>query len=91
MANNPCKNGMYKIAKWSDIDSMMAYASMGLCHRGNVRRDSLDDKAFIAFNISITTRIERETVEADLDMSLWNMVQPISGKEVLHLWKCDCL
>ena len=54
---------------------------------GNVRRDSLDDNAFIAFNISITTRIERETVEADLDISLVNIWQPISGNLLEHLWK----
>lgn len=64
---------------------------MGLCHNGNVSKDSLDDKAFMALSISITTRIDKETVEADLDMSSWNMVQPISGNMLEHLWKCDCL
>ena len=58
-----------------------------LFQMGNVRRDSLDDNAFIAFNISITTRIERETVEADLDISLVNIWQPISGNLLEHLWK----
>lgn len=24
IANNPCKNGMYKIAKWSDMDNAIA-------------------------------------------------------------------
>lgn len=70
IANSPCKKGMYKIAKWRDMDNTIAYTSMRLCHSGNVSSDSLEDKAFIALSISITTRIERETVEADLDMSL---------------------
>ena len=49
-----------------------------LSHNGSVRRDSEDDKAFMAFNISMTTRMDRETVDADLDMSLENIEHPIS-------------
>jgi hypothetical protein len=52
---------------------------MGLLPRKKVKRDSLEDRAFMAFSISMTTRMERETVEADLAMSLVNMSQPISG------------
>ena len=70
---------MYRMAKCSPIDSVIAYTSIMLFHRGNVRRDSLDDNAFMAFSISITTRIDRDTVEADLDISLLNIWQPISG------------
>jgi hypothetical protein len=54
---------------------------------GNVRRDSLEDNAFIAFSISITTRIERDTVEADLAILLVNIWHPISGNLLAHLWK----
>lgn len=56
-------------------------------HRGRVRRDSLDDRALTALNISITTRIDNDTVEADLAMSLENMTQPISGNSVEQWWK----
>lgn len=35
----------------------MAYTRIIFSHRGRVSKDSLDDKAFIAFNISMTTRL----------------------------------
>lgn len=60
-----------------------------LSHRGRVRRDSLDDNAFMAFNISITTRIESETVEADFAISLANISQPISGNAEEQRWKWE--
>ena len=60
-------------------------------HSGSVSRDSLDERAFMALSISMTTRMERETVEAALALSLAKMEQPISGNWVLHLWKCDCV
>lgn len=66
---------------------MIAYTSIMLFHSGKVKRDSLDERAFMALNISITTRMESETVEADLDISLVNISQPISGNCVEHLWK----
>jgi hypothetical protein len=47
---------------------------------GRVRRDSEEERALQAFNISITTRIERDTVEALRAISLVNIAQPISGK-----------
>ncbi len=56
----------------------MAYTSIIFSQSGSVRSDSLDDNAFIALNISMTTRIERETVEADFAISLENIWQPIS-------------
>ena len=77
--NRPCKKGTYKIAKCNAIERMMAPTSMGLCQRKNVRRDSLDESAFMAFNISMTTRIERDTVEAERDISFENISHPISG------------
>lgn len=52
--------------------------------------DSLDERAFMALSISMTTRIERETVEAALALSLVKISQPISGNCEEHLWKCDC-
>lgn len=48
-------------------------------------RDSDEESAFIAFSISITTKIERDIVEADLARSFENISQPISGKEVEQL------
>lgn len=60
-----------------------------LLQRGSVSRDSDDDSAFIALNISITTRIERDIVDADLAILLENMSQPISGNAVEQVWKCD--
>ena len=58
-------------------------------HSGNVVRDSDEDRAFMALSISITTRMERDTVEAALAESLTNIEQPIFGNAVLHRWKCD--
>ena len=77
------------MAKWSDIERIIAYTRIMLFHRGKVRRDSLDERAFMALSISITTRVESDTVEADLAMSFENISQPMSGKRVEHLWKRD--
>ena len=57
---------------------------------GSVKSDSEDDKAFMALSISITTKMEREIVEAVFAEESANIVQPISGKEVLQRWKWDC-
>jgi len=65
----PCKNGMYKRAKWRAIEREMAYTSIMFSQSGSVRRDSLDERAFMAFNISMTTRMDRDIVDADLAMS----------------------
>lgn len=61
-----------------------------LFQRAKVNRDSLDERAFIAFSISITTKMDNETVEAARDMSFVNISQPISGNCAEHLWKWDC-
>jgi hypothetical protein len=66
---------------------VMAYTSFMFFHKGKVRRLSLELKAFIAFNISITTRIDNEMVEAVFAWSSTNIWQPISGYCVEHLWK----
>jgi putative aminopeptidase FrvX len=42
-------------------------------HNGRVRSDSLDDRAFMALSISMTTKIDKETVDADLAMSFENI------------------
>ena len=65
----------------------IAYTSFMFFHNGKVRRDSDEDSAFIALNISITTRIDKDMVEAALDMWLVNMSQPIEGNDVAHEWK----
>ena len=49
-----------------------------MSHRGRVKRDSLDDSAFMALSISMTTKIDKETVEADFAISSENIWQPIS-------------
>lgn len=53
-------------------------------HTGRVRRDSDEERALQAFNISMTTRMERDIVEPLRAISLVNIMQPISGKRVLH-------
>jgi hypothetical protein len=55
--------------------------------RGKVRSDSDEESAFMALSISMTTRMERETVEAALAEESEKMWQPIDGKMVLQLWK----
>ena len=82
--NKPCKNGVYSSAKCNTMLSVMAYTSTMLSHNGRVSRDSLDERAFIAFSISITTRIESEMVEAALALSLANISQPILGNVEEH-------
>ena len=65
----------------------MAYTSIMFFQSGRVSSDSLDDSAFMALNISMTTRMESDTVEADFAMSLPNISQPISGNSVEQRWK----
>lgn len=77
------------MAKCNVIDRMMAYTNIIFFHKGKVKSDALDDNAFMAFSISITTRIDKEMVDADFETSLVNMSQPISGNSEEHLWKCD--
>lgn len=79
MENKVCNTGVYRRAKCNAMESVMAYTSIIFSHNGRVSRDSLEDKAFIALSISITTRIDNETVEADFAMSSENIWQPISG------------
>lgn len=58
-------------------------------HNGKLIRDALDDNAFIALNISITTKIDREMVDAVFETSLVKISHPISGNSAEHLWKWD--
>lgn len=57
---------------------------------GSVSRDSEEERAFIALSISMTTRMERETVEAVFAESSTKMEQLIEGRKVVQLWKCVC-
>lgn len=59
-------------------------------HRGSDSKDSDEERAFMALSISMTTRIERETVDAALAESFTKISQPISGKAELQRWKCVC-
>ena len=65
----------------------MAYTSIMFSHSGSVSRDSELDKAFMALNISMTTRMLRDIVEAVFEWSLAKISQPISGKEEEQVWK----
>ena len=96
---------MYSSAKCSAIDNVTAYTRAMFSHNGSVMSDSLDESAFIALNISITTRlgnyqqrvgsgtmethIESEMVDADFAMLFVNISHPISGNWEEHLWKLD--
>ena len=70
------------------MDNVIAQTRVIFFHTGRVRRDSDCESALQAFNISITTRMERDIVEALRDMWLLNISQPSSGNNWLHLWKC---
>ena len=69
------------------MDKVMAYTSIIFSHNGSVSRDSLEDRAFMAFSISMTTKMESETVEPDLAMSLENIWHPIYGNWLEQRWK----
>lgn len=55
--------------------------------RGRVRRDSDEERAFMALSISMTTRMEREIVEAVRARSSANMLQSSAEVKVLQEWK----
>lgn len=82
--NNPCKNGIYSRAKCNAMLREIAYTSIMLSQRGKVNKLSLLDSAFIALNISMTTNIDSETVEAALAWWLLNISHPSSGNAVEH-------
>jgi hypothetical protein len=69
------------------IDKVMANTRTMFFHKGRVRRDSDDDRAFIALSISITTRMESEIVDAVVEVSSTNIEQPMPGKLVEQRWK----
>ena len=62
MEKRVCKIGVYKRPKFRAIDKEMAQTSGILTHNGRVKRDSEDDRAFIALNISITTSLRKMLV-----------------------------
>ena len=55
-------------------------------HSGRVRRDSDEESAFMALSISMTTKMERDMVEAERAEALVKMSQFISGNAVAHWW-----
>ena len=65
----------------------IAATSIGLAHSGSVSRDSELLRAFIGFSSSMTTRMDMDTVDADLAALLLKISHPISGKEREHWWK----
>ena len=53
------------------MEKAIATSSQGLAHGGIVRREESSLRALSAFNISMTTRTERESVEAvDLPLAV---------------------
>lgn len=56
----------------------------GLAQMGRTRRDSFSERELQAFNISMTTRIERDIVVAVFEGVEAKMEQSISGNEVEH-------
>jgi len=65
----------------------IAYTSFMFFQSGNVSKDSDEERAFIALNISMTTRMDKDMVDAALDISLVNISQPMEGNAVAHEWK----
>ena len=56
--------GTYRIRKCSANDENMARISHGLIHGGMITREMSSDSALHALNISITTSVVRDRVEA---------------------------
>ena len=77
MPKTLCKIGVYTKMKCKAMDSVIAYTNIMFFHSGSVSSDSEDDSAFMAFSISMTTKIESETVEAVLAELSTNIEQPI--------------
>ena len=59
-------------------------------HRGSLSRLSFSEREFMALNISIVTRMDRDMVVARWDISSVNMLHPIWGNWEAHSWKCVC-
>ena len=59
------------------MDKITAATRYMFFQNGNVNKDSFSDKLLIALNISITTKIERDTVVALWLITLENISQPI--------------
>jgi len=57
-------NGIYKIAKCDIIEPAIAKMRYGLIQGGITISELSSDRAFNAFIISITTKTERDSVEA---------------------------
>jgi len=65
-------------------------------HSGMLSRDSDEESAFMALSISMTTRMERETVLAErvLLEEAEKMLQEVPRKEGergVQAWKCVCV
>lgn len=54
-----CRIGVYRSPKCKTIDRIMAKTSTIFSQTGSSNSDSLDDSAFMALNISITTKLEQ--------------------------------
>jgi hypothetical protein len=94
MLNKAWRNGIYRIAKWRTMDKVIAYISFMFSQSGIVSSDSEDERAFIALNISMTTRMESDMVEpfraATADgANIEQLVVANSDDRALHLWKWD--
>ena len=54
----------------------MAATKYGLAHKGNLNKLSFSESEFIALNISMTTRIDRDIVVARCAISFVNISHP---------------
>jgi hypothetical protein len=73
---------------WRTILRVIAPTRNIFFHSGRRSKLSFSDNEFMALNISIVTSIDKLIVEACRAKSFVNISHPISGKRVLHWWKC---
>jgi hypothetical protein len=64
--------------------NVMAPTRYMFFHKGSLSKLSFSEREFMALNISIVTRIERDIVAAWRDISFVNISHPISGNFVEH-------
>jgi hypothetical protein len=63
---------------------VIAPTRYGFFQRGKTNNDSFSEREFMALNISITTKMDKDMVVAVCAMVLVNISQPISGNAVEH-------
>jgi hypothetical protein len=71
----------------SDMLNAIAPTKYIFFHNGSRSKLSFSESEFMALNISIVTNIDRLIVVARWDISLVNILQPISGNLTRQSWK----